>query len=261
VNDPFEIMKPMTQFRPDLILMDLNMPGLHGTELVSLIRQNDSFLGIPIIYLSAESNHDKQAAAMLKGGDGFLSKPVSANQLVSSIISWARRSRILRRQLVKDGLTGLFNHNYFISLLEGEVERARRYASSFALFMMDIDQFKMVNDTYGHPVGDRVIKKLARILQQRLRRNDIISRYGGEEFAVVLIHVEEQQALRVCNEIRETFSNVVYEVKDKKFHVTLSGGISIFPRWTKPSALIEAADQALYQAKKQGGNQVVLAGC
>jgi diguanylate cyclase (GGDEF)-like protein len=122
--------------------------------------------------------------------------------------------------------------------------------------MLDIDHFKIVNDTYGHPVGDRVIKNLSRLLLQRLRRTDIIGRYGGEEFAVILPDTTSENAVLVLNELREKFAHFRQYGEGTTFFSTISGGVASFPVYGEVNTLCNAADQALYKAKRAGRNQL-----
>jgi PleD family two-component response regulator len=158
VNDPLAVMEPLDDFRPDLILMDIYMPGCSGLELAKVIRQQEAFVSVPIVYLSGETDLKKQLAAMSLGGDDFLTKPIQPEHLVLSVTSRVKRSRTLRNFMIRDGLTGLYNHTQTKELLDLEVERAKRNNSQLAFAMVDMDKFKLVNDTYCHPTGDRVIK-------------------------------------------------------------------------------------------------------
>lgn len=258
LNDPMAAMQPLFEFEPDLILIDMYMPSCDGMELAKVIRQLDSFMSIPIVFLSAEKDMDKQLAAMDLGGDDFLTKPIQPQHLVSSVSSRIRRSMLLRSFMVRDSLTGLLNHTAIKDHLDREVARAKRQGSRCCFAMIDIDLFKHVNDTYGHPAGDRVIKSLARLLKQRLREVDVIGRYGGEEFAVVLVDVEGETAVKVLNAIREDFSKLRHLANNQEFSVTFSVGLADVIHFTNGTQMIDAADQALYQAKHQGRNQVIL---
>jgi diguanylate cyclase (GGDEF)-like protein len=140
-----------------------------------------------------------------------------------------------------------------------EVARACRHHSALSLVMIDIDHFKQVNDTYGHPTGDRVLKRLARLLQQRLRRSDIIGRYGGEEFAVILPGADGPAAQRVIENLRRHFASVPQVAEQEEFSVTFSAGVAVFPLSTTTDSLTNMADKALYLAKRSGRNRVVLA--
>ncbi|MEK8090194.1 diguanylate cyclase [Thermithiobacillus plumbiphilus] len=258
LDTPLRVLDELTDFLPDIILMDLYLGACNGFELAAVIRQQATYAGIPIVFLSAERNLGKQMNAMRLGGDDFITKPVDPDRLAASLASRADRARGMRALMSRDSLTGLLNHTHFTDQLDIEVARARRQQQPFCLAMIDIDFFKAVNDQYGHPVGDRVIKSLARLLQQRLRKTDIIGRYGGEEFAVIL-WADLADSFRVLNDIREQFSHIRHQASDDSFHATISIGVTGWPQQDGSDALYEAADQALYQAKHQGRNQVVAA--
>jgi len=260
VTDPLQVMRPLVDFRPDLILMDMYMPNCDGTTLAAVIRQQEDYVGIPIVYLSAETNRDMQLAAMELGADDFMAKPILPEHLISAVTNRAERSRTLRSLMIRDSLTGLYNHTTTKERLEAELNRARRDVRPLALALLDLDHFKQVNDTYGHPTGDWVLKSLARLLQQRLRRNDIIGRYGGEEFAVVLPDTDAAAAAKVLDDIRAGLSHVRQRSGQHEFTVTFSAGVASFPEYPEAIQLTNAADQALYAAKHAGRDRVVLAG-
>jgi diguanylate cyclase (GGDEF)-like protein len=144
-------------------------------------------------------------------------------------------------------------------MLDIEMARAARQNSGLFFAIVDIDKFKLVNDTYGHPTGDRVIKSLSRLLQQRLRKVDIVGRVGGEEFAVILIDTDEENAVRVLNELREHYARVNHHSGEVEFRSSFSCGVANFNNYSTAQELNEAADRALYAAKEGGRNQVVLA--
>lgn len=158
-----------------------------------------------------------------------------------------------------DGLTGLNNHRNFQELLAKEIERSRRYKRPIALLLMDIDHFKKFNDTYGHPVGDLVLKEIARCIHKSIRINDIPARYGGEEFVVIVPETTEQGALVTAERIRTTIEEHVIDSLDRQLKVTVSIGISAYPEWAANQAeLIDTADKALYTSKESGRNKVTL---
>ncbi|MDX2100314.1 MAG: diguanylate cyclase [Leptolyngbyaceae cyanobacterium bins.59] len=260
VTDPLHVMQPLIEFRPDLILMDIYMPSCTGLELAAVIRQLEAYVSIPIVYLSMESNVDKQLIALSLGGDDFLMKPIHPDHLVKSVTSRAQRSRILRSFMIRDSLTGLLNHTKTKEQLAIELSRAQRQNLPLAFAMIDIDRFKSVNDTYGHTMGDRIIKSLARLLQQRLRKTDCIGRYGGEEFAVILPNTDGKTASLVLEELRSGFAQIRHQFTGQDFSVTFSCGVAEFPRCPDVASLSDAADRALYTAKSRGRNQVLLAG-
>lgn len=262
VTDPMKVTKPLIEFQPDVILMDLYMPECTGLELASMIRQQDNFVGLPIVFLSAEKRKEKQAAAMKLGGDEFLTKPVKQDDLISAISVRAERMRTLRSFMAQDSLTGLLNHSATQSSLDILLSQAKRKNSDLSFVLIDLDHFKRVNDNYGHLSGDHVLKRLARFLKQRLRHGDIIGRYGGEEFAIILPDTNTQNAFEVMESIRQGFETIQHPVQgkdtfEKQFVVTLSIGISSFPEFDDPVLLNQMADKALYSAKAAGRNKVV----
>ena len=258
ITDSMGVMQPLSEFKPDLILMDIYMPLCSGLELAAVIRQQPAYVSIPIVFLSTETNVDKQLAAMSLGGDDFLTKPIQPEHLIASVSSRAQRSATLRALMVRDSLTGLLNHTKLKEQLSTEIKRAKRQNVSLAFAMIDIDHFKRVNDTYGHPAGDRVIKSLSRLLQQRLRRTDIIGRYGGEEFAAILVDTDAS-AVQVINQIRQSFAQIQQWAEGNEFTVTFSCGIALSPDFSDATEINRAADRALYRAKQAGRNQVVFA--
>jgi diguanylate cyclase (GGDEF)-like protein len=161
---------------------------------------------------------------------------------------------------MRDSLTGLLNHSALKEHLGHEVARARRNKLPLAVAMVDIDFFKHVNDSYGHPVGDKVIRALSRLLQQRLRRADIIGRYGGEEFAVVMPGSTAAAAAAVLDQVRSAFAGIRHYAGHQEFTVTLSAGVAQLDDAANADALLARADEALYQAKHGGRNRVVPAG-
>jgi diguanylate cyclase (GGDEF)-like protein len=257
VTDPLLAMVPLIEMRPDLILMDMYMPGCNGMELAKTIRQIGAHFSIPIVFLSSETDEDKQFHAMRMGGDEFLTKPIKPHHLVTAVAVRAERMKILRSFMVRDSMTGLLNHTATRDHLDSAITQARRSGGEVCFAMIDVDKFKLVNDTYGHGIGDRVLIALSRLLQQRLRKSDIAGRFGGEEFAVVLPECDLQRAMAIMNDLRESFSAITFETKDTTFHSTFSCGVSALSSHPDSAALCKAADDALYQAKHGGRNRVV----
>lgn len=260
VTDPDLVLENLLEFHPDLILMDLYMPNVDGSELAVLIRQMDEFVSIPIVFLSSEDDFAKHIEMMSLGSDDFLTKPIKANHLVAIVRSRLERLKTLRTYMVRDSLTGLLNHTSFRGILAQEVNRCRRQQTRMALAMLDVDHFKRVNDTYGHATGDSVLKGLSRLLKQRLRKSDIIGRYGGEEFVALFLDAGAEEAFKVINELRVHFSEIEFHpVPGETLSVTFSGGIAAYPEFQTAKELSDAADAAMYQAKKAGRNQIVVA--
>ncbi|RKK05505.1 GGDEF domain-containing protein, partial [Teichococcus wenyumeiae] len=256
VSDPSRAIDALSAAQPDLILMDVQMPGVDGIELARVIRQTRRHLSVPIVFLSAEQDTGRQILARRLGGDDFIPKPVDLDRLVTLVRLRAERARSLRAVMESDSLTGLLNHARFKERLALELERARRDKTELCLAIIDLDHFKSVNDNHGHLVGDRVIRGLARSLQKHLRRTDVVGRYGGEEFAALLLGTPPAAAASLMSRIRERFSATPFDGAQGPFGVTFSAGIASSTRHPEAEALISAADACLYAAKRAGRNRV-----
>ncbi len=259
ITDPSVVLGVIMDLQPDLILMDMYMPGCEGRELAAVIRQQPALNSIPIVFLSAETDRRTQLTALEEGGDDFLTKPINPDHLIAAVTIRIRRARVIRSQMLRDGLTGLFNHSVTEDLLVREVARAQRKKRQLSMVMLDIDHLKEINEAHGHAAGDRVLKSLARMLQQRLRISDMIGRYGGDEFVVIMPDTDGPVALRVIDSIRERFALVQHRSGASEFTATLSGGVATLNPSGDVASLSESADIALYQAKNHGRNQLVLA--
>ncbi len=180
-------------------------------------------------------------------------------RMAATSIANANLHRRVEQLATTDGLTGLHNHRYFQERLSERIEEARRHPTHHTLLLLDIDHFKQVNDKYGHPVGDEVLRSLAGLFKSSIRNVDLAARYGGEEFVLLLANTRREGAIKLANRIRKAASRLKFETENKTFKVTISMGITTFPEDAKgKSSLIERADQALYYAKENGRNQVVL---
>lgn len=260
IANPQNVLEQMREFHPDLILMNTYLSDINTADLARVIRQIDDFVSIPIIFLSSEDDFGKRIEALDLGGEDFLVKPIKASHLMAVVRSRLQRSKTLRHYMVRDSLTNLLNHTTFRNVLTQEVNRCKRQNTALALAMMDIDHFKMVNDKYGHAAGDSALKGLSRLLQQRLRKSDIVGRYGGDEFVALLIDCEAEQALKIMDDIRIHFSEIeFYPNESRSLSLTFSCGISTFPNYQSAESLSDSADQALYIAKAGQRNRVIIA--
>ena len=260
VTDPQEILNGLRSYQPDLVLMDMFMPECTGVEATRVIRQHPEFLSTPIVYLSGEGSIGLQVDALRLGGEYFLTKPFNSVFLNAVVKSKIERYRALRRTMQHDGLTGLLNHRAIKDRLATAIHLAARTNGLLSIAMIDIDHFKHVNDKYGHPIGDQVIRGLAWLLKQRLRKSDLIGRYGGEEFLVVLPDADSNQAHHILDRIRRDFAVIKHTTSEVSFNVSFSTGVSGYPAITCPESLIKDANAALYEAKQRGRNVVVVRG-
>ena len=173
------------------------------------------------------------------------------------ILSWLKEFQKIHNSSIHDGLTGLLNRNAFDERIVEEVNRANRTQQSLAVIMFDLDKFKRINDTYGHPYGDYVIKSTAQLLKDSVRNIDIVARYGGEEYIIILVDTDISKCRHVAKRMVSNIANFDFEYEDVKVRMTISAGMAEFPADAdKIEPLIGKADQALYESKRQGGNMV-----
>lgn len=256
VTEPQKLLEALAAFQPELILMDVYMPGCSGIEAARVIRQDSKFLSVPIVFLSSEAERQRQLGAMQTGADDFLVKPIADAELISAVTLRAERFRNLSTVIHQDSLTGLLNHVSFKLQMEAEYARSKRAESNLSFALLDVDHFKSVNDNFGHPAGDRVLKSLAQVLRTRLRKSDVIGRYGGEEFAILMPDTTQEQAEQVMNNLREQFALLRFVTEASEFGCTFSAGISTSTEYENVETLIQAADTALYEAKHAGRNRI-----
>jgi diguanylate cyclase (GGDEF)-like protein len=255
INDPGRLLDALESYRPDLVLMDMYMPRFNGVEATRVLRQMAAYSSLPIVYLSGESDVGMQVEALRLGGDQFLIKPFNPVLLAAVVKTRIERFRENRRSTRLDGLTGLLNHTAAKSRLKTMVGQTETHGV-LTVAMIDIDHFKSINDTYGHPVGDQVIRGLAWLLKGRLRSVDLIGRYGGEEFLIALPEVSLEQAHPVIERIRNDFSALPHAHPGGALFATFSAGVAAYPYVDTAAGLTEAADGALLQAKRLGRNRL-----
>ncbi len=258
---PRQFIEQMATSQPELLLMDVNLPEVSGYDLARLVRQQEQHAALPIIFLTSDGEMEARIRAAKAGGDEHLTKPVHPALLASAVGARLERARFLKSLLHRDGLTRLLTHASFMEQVQQVVDRRQRSANGPAsLVLLDVDHFKRINDTYGHQAGDRVLATLAGSLRQHLRRTDIVGRYGGEEFGVLLDQLSVEDAQRLIARLLREFAALDHAAGEQHFRVTFSAGIAPWTPGIQRHAWIEAADQALYAAKKAGRNRVLVAG-
>jgi diguanylate cyclase (GGDEF)-like protein len=263
VNDPLQIMEPLVNFRPDLLLMDFTMPGCTGLDLAAALRQEDAYARLPIIFISQEVDPEKRLACIGVGADDYLTKPVDEYYLVRLVASRVQRGRKLHKIIARDSLTGLLNHNAFMDRFEEVRALLAREKGRLALAMIDLDKFKWINDVYGHVAGDIALKNVSELLMRRLRGTDVLGRYAGDVFAVLLVDADLEGARSRLDVLRRETLSMPHRIADCSFNITFSAGVTSYDVNAAPDSpipdvnrLIRYADQALYRAKKNGRNQV-----
>lgn len=258
ISNPKTILCELSEFCPDILLLDVRMGAYSGTTVAKLIRFDPEWLSLPIIYLSSEQDRQVQLEALAKGADEFMTKPVSDSDLVRTAQIRCYRARQLNDLLIRDSLTGLLKHSFIKQEVEKEHARCQRMSHVSVVAMLDLDHFKQVNDEHGHRMGDLVIKALASLLRRRLRLTDLIGRYGGEEFAVILPECTTEEAQRVMTQICEAFAGLSFAANGASLSVTLSVGVAALDAFGSGGDALNSADQALYERKKAGRNGVTV---
>jgi diguanylate cyclase (GGDEF)-like protein len=260
-TDPKRFEAELLLADPDLVLMDIVLPGVAGYDLVRYLRQDERYATLPVLFLSTESELAARIAVTRAGGDDHLVKPVPPPLLLSAVAARVERARFLRSLLDKDGLTRLLTHTAFLERARAVLARkSRQPARPFAWVMIDLDRFKAVNDTWGHPVGDRVLAAVAALLRRRLRQSDTVGRYGGEEFAVLLEDLSLEEAMRLVSRLLEEFSALEHQAPNgERFRLSFSAGIAMLEPGMDVDVWRQGADQALYAAKDGGRCRVVAA--
>lgn len=259
-RDGVEGLAAIERNPPDLVICDVMMPRMDGFEMVRRVRANPETAFIPIIIQSAvnRGSRDLRRGAQV-GALDFITDPTDLELLIArarTLLDYKNFLDTYKEAANTDHLTGLANRRRFERQLEREVTRTKRYGRPFCLLLVDIDNFKSVNDRYGHPTGDEVIVRLASALQAGTRGIDMAARVGGEEFGVILPETEFAGGLEVANRLRESISRM--DVPPEVGGVTASIGVAEFPSSSGDgAALYRAADDALYEAKRQGRNRVV----
>ncbi|HTS88548.1 MAG TPA: diguanylate cyclase [Gemmatimonadales bacterium] len=256
--DGVSAREAMVRETPDLILTDTRLPGIDGLSLARLVRQDSRFALTPIVFLTDHDTVADQIEALSAGADHFLTEPVDRELLTHLVVNRAERGRRLREMVHRDGLTGLLNHATLMAELEHAIEYARRHGESFAFLMIDVDHFKRVNDRYGHLAGDQVLLHVARVFQTTARASDLIGRYGGEEFGMILRRTDRTGAGTLAGKLRTALVEQPAVIgAGESIPIRVCIGIAAYPDdATTAAELAQLADAALYRAKAAGRDRV-----
>ncbi|QNI03663.1 diguanylate cyclase [Halomonas sp. SH5A2] len=250
--------------QPDLILLDLDMPDVDGMTLCRQLKDEHELSDIPVIFLTGTMDVQTKVLAFELGAVDYVTKPFDAVELKARVRSALRTKRyhdLLTTKAQIDALTGLWNRGYLNDRLAVEMSVLERKGLPVAVAMVDIDHFKPINDTYGHPFGDAVIQRIAEVLGNMSRDSDIVCRYGGEEFAIILRDTPSAGAMLVAERMRKAVETLQLTSGQTPVPLTVSIGIAgsdqVYDAGTDAGEyLLKAADQALYRAKKAGRNRV-----
>jgi two-component system, cell cycle response regulator len=253
---------------PDTVLLDIEMPGLNGHEVLAYLKADPELKNIPVVFLTGKTGTDDIVAGLRAGAQDYLKKPFEVPELIARVGA-AVRTKQLQDELAHrsaefarisriDALTGLYNRRHLEDRLQEVNGAAIRHNQPLSVIMLDIDFFKQVNDTEGHLGGDRVLQEFARRLQGEVRGEDAAGRWGGEEFLVILAQTDAEGALALAERIRVAIGSEPFTLDDHAIAVTMSAGSASGPLGDIDE-LVRRADIALYQAKAAGRNRVVAA--
>jgi diguanylate cyclase (GGDEF)-like protein len=244
--------------RPDLILLAVELPGMDGYDTCELLGVQFETANTPIIFLSADAGPADRVRGLNAGATDFIAKPFFGEELKARIrVSFRSKFRldIESRRAARDGLTGLWNRTHLDERLACEVAAAARHDRALSCLMLDIDHFKSINDSYGHLFGDSILIEIAQLIQRAIRQEDIVFRYGGEEFLVLCPSVAADGAARLAERILQMLSEQKVSGPHGSLSVTCSCGVAD-QRSGLGIDMIGAADNALYHAKRAGRNRV-----
>lgn len=274
-NDFLEAEDGLSAFKlviselPDLVVCDLVMPKFDGLKFLRLHTSYKHAHKIPVIILTAENDLNQKAEILEQGASDYITKPFHDKELLARV-GVHYRLKCLQDELrdanerlealsTKDELTGLCNRRYLERILQEENNRTVRYRTPMAAIMIDIDHFKDINDTYGHAMGDEVLRNIGKLLLEQVRALDTVARYGGEEIVVLLPHTPLEGALQLAERLREKIALLAHTNENVTIHKTASFGVAVTDGGeaaVPPAQLLQRADAALYRAKQKGRNRV-----
>lgn len=247
--------------QPDLIILDIMMADMDGFTVCRKLKEDIETVDIPVIFLTAKNDNETIRKGFEIGAVDFITKPFNTHELLARVKVHAelqQHKKALKRLASIDELTGLDNRRVFFEKATNELLRVERYKRSLSVMLYDIDNFKRINDTYGHPFGDVVLRHVAEITKQTFREVDMFGRIGGEEFAVMVPETNLEGAITAAERFRKAIEELEIKAENGDIvKLTISLGVSMYPsNGCDLLTLIKAADIALYQAKHNGKNQI-----
>ncbi|HKR00166.1 MAG TPA: diguanylate cyclase [Pyrinomonadaceae bacterium] len=272
-KDGSDAVEQAQQTLPDLVILDVMMPEMDGMDACRLIKEDGRTRDIPVIFLSARDETEMKVNGLSLGADDYISKPFEADELIArvhvairlkrerdelrtSAEEASQRAELAQERAVTDALTGRLNRYGLQHILARESAEARRYHRPLSCLLIDLDNFKTVNDTYGHAIGDLALQQVAGVLAEAVRGSDTVFRYGGEEFLMLLPETDLEGAMALGEKIRAAAASRPFGDGERVFKLTLSAGASSLSANESGNDMIARADMALYRAKENGRNRV-----
>jgi two-component system, cell cycle response regulator len=264
--DGHEALARLREDRPDVALLDIEMPGLDGLGVLDAVQADPALFTIPVLFLTGRAEAQDVAAGLARGAHDYVRKPIEASELTARVRAalrvkeladeLRRRNAELERLVATDHLTGVHNRRFTARELERLVARGRRHGHALSVALLDVDRFKAINDRHGHEAGDAVLAGVAERMASRLRRDDVVGRWGGEEFLVLLPETGPAGAACVADAVRAVIAAQPFAVEGGPLPVTASVGWATWDGEETGEALLRRADGALYAAKAGGRNAV-----
>lgn len=264
-------IKLLIDKKVDLVICDVVMPEFDGFKFLISKSTRPEFVEIPVIMLTSEEDVEKKIKGFEHGASDYLTKPFDHGELIARVKAHLKIKHLqdelkeknaqLQELSGTDDLTKLANRRRFMEQFTNEFERAKRYKSELSFLILDLDFFKQVNDSYGHLAGDSVLIQIAIVMKESVRTSDLVGRYGGEEFAILLPETGSKGSRIYAERIRKRIESSEFDAGGKQIHITVSGGIAAYPQILADSVdeFWRKADAALYRAKKNGRNRIEIA--
>ncbi|MEC7545327.1 MAG: diguanylate cyclase response regulator [Thalassolituus sp.] len=244
--------------KPDLILLDIEMPGISGYETCRELKDMSETRDIPVIFVTGRDNIEDEEMGLRIGAVDYITKPIRPVILsarVDTHVTLKRQQDRLLQLAMHDQLTGLYNRHYMLEMVDQRLARARRHNTPLSLLIVDLDHFKQINDTHGHIVGDQILEEVSTLLNQQCRTEDTVTRFGGEEFLILM----EPCSLNQAHYKAEVMRHQISELMPSGIKVTVSIGAAEFSDADSSfNDMLKRADDALYRAKANGRNQTEL---
>lgn len=256
-TNPEKAVKQYFEMKPDCLILDIQLPQKNGFQILQEIQEHNGKHFIPTIMISILSDKETRIKAYKNGADDFMKKPIEIDEFVAKISRHLQRKKLFDKSVLMDELTQVYNRKFLKENLRRYFNEFKRTRQQFTISILDIDFFKKINDTYGHLMGDQVLKEFAQYIQRNIRTIDTVYRYGGEEFVIIFPKTTSEQVKKRLNELLGGFAQIKFSHKDQDFSVTFSAGIyTIESEFITIDDALKEADHSLYEAKRNGRARV-----